>query len=1255
MINQARLNVADTSVPRWMRFCATMVSLLLMAGAASHSANAQQGGCATSPSGLVAAYPMEGSAAAIGGGPDGTVFAAATFGPAKVAQGFRAADGYIRVPNAAVLRPATSLSLEGWIRASGSPGSYRYIVSKSLNGTSQEGSYALYTGASGGLFFYVTVGGTVVLSPGAGTGIYDGNFHHIAGTYDGSVVRLYVDGVQVGTGTPKTGAISYSSTFENGDLFIGDFSSSRPFNFTGDIDELGIYNRAISHAEIQAIANAGSAGKCHPFAATNGRLWTAGRNLIAHETPNNAAEGTATNSKVPEWSYGYRSAAASTALTLFTAQQHINDPSGLEGWIAPGQATLGVNTKSSSIIFNTGSGNYKPLLGDQMYLSPGSGNEFLVVRWTAPEAGDYRVLARWVDLDNHGGNGAIAQLIKNGSETFNCTDGKPCPFAEVFQSTSTKAGRAWLRARTMSFNAGETLDFVVGSLGEHTFDATAFNATVRRVPRVAITSPASGSEHSGAVTFNVAVQHNQPIESITLFFDDHSVGVGDPDTPNSITAVAGPGYHKVRAVVRDNDGVEVESPEIAIYMKEAAARQSATKKPASPEQTHFFRLCRTVQSGPWNSSSTWLNGITPQEFDDALIESGHHVVIDFADAPRDLIVNGTLSASPNVLIGQTGLGVKRNLFLNGTMEGFKDLNISNAGKLIVARSGAALRNSKVNNYGRFVINATDFDGQGSIFKNLGTMKVKPPLASQGPLEVEVSEFEQRGQTGNTAFGTNTVFKAPAGVRIISGPVQMAPRWTPLIGNDGNTLIGNDGNTLIGNDGNTLVGRNSGTLISDNGAALIGDAGSGLVSDNGLGLIGNDGNTLIGADGARLIGNDGATLISENGTLFISEQGGALTGTGEIRGNLINRGGFIIPGHSPGGIAVIGNYTQEATGSLVLEIGGKTFVDSFSYDVFQVAGTANLGGNLVVKTINGYTPAAGDTVPGLLYGSHTGNFDSISSNAQVSLGAKGAQITTNGTNPQGPRALNISTRLQIQSGDNALFAGFIVTGPAGSSKKVLIRGIGPSLAQFGVPGTIPDPLLELHGSGAPVINDNWQQAPNANEIPNGFAPGHPNESVIIATLGPGNYSAILKGAHGETGVGLAEVYDLEPNSAAQLANIATRGLVQTGDNVLIGGFIIAGNEPAKILVRAIGPSLSAFGLQGALQDTTLELHDSNGGAISNDNWAETDGAAIFGTTIPPSHPNEAAVLATLAPGNYTAVVRGADDTTGIAVVEAYNLQ
>jgi hypothetical protein len=244
---------------------------------------------------------------------------------------------------------------------------------------------------------------------------------------------------------------------------------------------------------------------------------------------------------------------------------------------------------------------------------------------------------------------------------------------------------------------------------------------------------------------------------------------------------------------------------------------------------------------------------------------------------------------------------------------------------------------------------------------------------------------------------------------------------------------------------------------------------------------------------------------------------------------------------------------------------------------------------------------------------------------------------------------------VQTGDNVLIAGFIVSGPSGSTKQVLIRGMGPSLEQLGVPGTLSDPLLELHQADNTVAtNDDWQQG-DPSQIPNGFTPSDPRESVIVATLTPGSYSAIVKGAHSETGIGIVEVYDLDPASPAKLANISTRGFIGTADNVLIGGFIIGGNEPARMLVRGIGPTLTAFGVQGALADPTLELHDENGSTISNDDWRQTQESEILATAIPPNNEREPAILATLVPGHYTAVVRGKDGTTGVGLMEAYNLQ
>jgi hypothetical protein len=246
--------------------------------------------------------------------------------------------------------------------------------------------------------------------------------------------------------------------------------------------------------------------------------------------------------------------------------------------------------------------------------------------------------------------------------------------------------------------------------------------------------------------------------------------------------------------------------------------------------------------------------------------------------------------------------------------------------------------------------------------------------------------------------------------------------------------------------------------------------------------------------------------------------------------------------------------------------------------------------------------------------------------------------------------NISTRLNVGTADNVLIGGFIVTGPL--LKKIMVRGLGPSLP---VPGALADPVLELHdGSGQTIAtNDDWGTAENVQEITqSGIAPTNSRESAILATLAPGSYTAIVKGAGNTTGVGLVEAYDLNTHASAKLANISTRGSVQTGDNVMIGGLIAVGQGSENVLVRAIGPSLA---LPNRLSDPTLELRDSNGGLIaSNDNWRDTQEAAIQATGIPPSDDHESAILTTLTPASYTAILRGANETSGVALVEVYSL-
>jgi hypothetical protein len=246
--------------------------------------------------------------------------------------------------------------------------------------------------------------------------------------------------------------------------------------------------------------------------------------------------------------------------------------------------------------------------------------------------------------------------------------------------------------------------------------------------------------------------------------------------------------------------------------------------------------------------------------------------------------------------------------------------------------------------------------------------------------------------------------------------------------------------------------------------------------------------------------------------------------------------------------------------------------------------------------------------------------------------------------------NISTRLAAQTGDNVLIGGFIITGT--QDKKVIIRAIGPSLP---VPGKLADPKLELHDSTGAIIasNDNWKDAPNKQAIIDSTIPPQDDkESAILTTLAPGAYTAIVSGVGDTSGVALVEGYDLDRTVDSKLANISTRGLVQTGDNVLIGGLILLGTEPQKIVFRAIGPSLP---LPNKLADPTLELHDPNGAILAaNDDWFTDRGTEIIAAGLAPLSEKESAIIATLLPGGYTAIVRGANNTTGVALVEAYGL-
>ena len=288
------------------------------------------------------------------------------------------------------------------------------------------------------------------------------------------------------------------------------------------------------------------------------------------------------------------------------------------------------------------------------------------------------------------------------------------------------------------------------------------------------------------------------------------------------------------------------------------------------------------------------------------------------------------------------------------------------------------------------------------------------------------------------------------------------------------------------------------------------------------------------------------------------------------------------------------------------------------------------------------------------------------------------IATAATTVTEPTLTNISTRAFVQTGDNVVIGGFIVEraqpnfSPA-PPKRVIIRAIGPELTQYGVPNALANPTLELHdGTGALIAsNNNWVTtiiggiitSNQVHEIQaSGYAPSDPFESAIIADLPAGNYTAIVRGVNNMTGVALVEVYDLSPETSLTLGDLSTRGYVQTGDNVMIGGFIIQGTQPKGVILRAIGPELSKYGIPNTLADPTLELYDSTGALIaSNDNWQHTAIGGIIGADqvrdilnsgLAPGDQNESVINATLLPGNYTAIVRGVNNTTGVALLAGH---
>jgi len=351
-------------------------------------------------------------------------------------------------------------------------------------------------------------------------------------------------------------------------------------------------------------------------------------------------------------------------------------------------------------------------------------------------------------------------------------------------------------------------------------------------------------------------------------------------------------------------------------------------------------------------------------------------------------------------------------------------------------------------------------------------------------------------------------------------------------------------------------------------------------------------------------------------------------------------GIQIGGPTPSNISITGNYISFAPTGL----GYKQFL--------------SIAADLVNSTISNNTldeASAGQGLAAPVRAQISGSNIQILAN-KTTTGLPMTGLLDNIAQSQiSGKTLNFSTRATVGTGENTLIDGFIITGSA--PKKVIVRALGPSLTQYGVQNAVTDPTLTLYDHTGAVVtsNDNWKDTQQTEIAATGFQPSNNFESAIVLTLLPGLYTTAVNGKNGITGVGLIEVYDLDKNANSTLGNVSTRALVGTGDNVVIGGFIVGSGANPLVLAMGIGPSLATAGIRNPLADPILELHDGNGGLIAeNNDWKDTQQELIAATGFAPKDDHEAGILTWLSPGNYTAILRGNGGAAGVGLVQLYRM-
>ncbi len=405
----------------------------------------------------------------------------------------------------------------------------------------------------------------------------------------------------------------------------------------------------------------------------------------------------------------------------------------------------------------------------------------------------------------------------------------------------------------------------------------------------------------------------------------------------------------------------------------------------------------------------------------------------------------------------------------------------------------------------------------------------------------------------------------------------------------------------------------------------------------------------------------------NGTLTATTNSGAAVTLTSTTPGICTVAGNTVTGVSNGTCSITGNAGasgnfQPAPASTITFSIGQTQTITFNVQAFLGVSTsiplsASASSGLPV-TFSSLTPGicsvtGGNTLTGNSVGSCIVAADQAGNGSFAA--APQVQRTLQALAPANiPRLVNISTRMQVLTGQDVLIGGLIIGGT--QPKTVVIRARGPSLIPLGVPNALLNPVLQLFSGPTQIdANDNWQEHPNQATLnASGFAPSNAFESAIYTTLNPGAYTGIVTGAGGTTGVGIIEVFEVN-KPEIPLINIATRGQVLTGGDVMIAGFIIQGNQPQTVAVRARGPSLGSQGVVGPLQNPRLQLFSGQTEIANNDDWGTASNAAqITSSGFAPSDSRESVILMTLAPGAYTAIVTGVGGTTGVAIVEVFGL-